>query len=1680
MKKSIRILSILMAFVMLIGSFSVMGSAYQQYKGEAINGSYDDVDKPVFTLEQYASMGLDEVDRMLAKEQLELDLFGLLYLDITSINATIISVEQFIATGGVLLDMLGDLVILPNIVSPIMGDRREDANGNNGVDDLEIIYDLLDLVAGLRPIVKKYVANDPNNPLSAGLLDGLIADYIFNVRELAIGIVYGLTEEGKEFDYFDVMNIDSVPAKYKDNNNGILNLGQALLTEMVLGEWKQIDDLLDNKCSVIMKGSYAWEDAAGNSVVDQPINTTAYDYYAWVHPDDWVTVGLGGATRVAAGSAAPAADVGIVDITTNRTGYEFIEELMQQAYNYLLVPVITRDTVDWVLELCGYTFDETKTQRTKWDEATQTWIDNPSYDPDYHGYIANEADLTEISELFKHEALADGTARMPKVTIPEGETLVENLNTILGQFLEIIAEKTYTRDGVTLTWTWDYEGGNEKLFDNIAEVGKFVVFVTDNLFFNKRSEIPSAKEIADMDNKQQIVALVMREILNNSVDYIYIGEEYDTVADVAYRAVEQLAYQDIPQLTYTKPSRSSFTGENADEEYYAAVVDKMIDILFDIAVYNLNQGFDMNPDEGLLPYQGDNGSYEATLTKAAHWAFQTYTAILPFEFNSDDKEEPTIDEVWTDIDTIISNIIPIKGDDAWIAEEISGSQIVSKTLIFDYLLKPLYCLDATNFAVIFERNEGGSFATKNGVQIIVDLLENVFDLLFPNVFNNLGTLDAVVQNDKLANMLFDLLGSLGASTFTNSAGVENVEGRGKYIAKTALPIVCMILGLSDDQEFEEMEIYLPEIIAEEVDEDGKKIPVTFQVFNGSSGINTAFTDKYGNFTQDSLYNYVVKTVNIYNYDGKTGVDMKGLGLQGIAPGSELSGGQSANVTITGTLTPGNLVEFAVTYIVEGESGQSITGDTILSKSVYAYVGSVSEDDDAFETELDAGNDRKIRYEAVTYLDGGDDLDDFDSKMIRVVDNEGGTESTATVTAVSGAPFATVNTDTDAITTKLEGTGGTYFLTPFATAVNGVDDEGNETYYERFEYIYAVDEDGNTLYDEETGEPIIATDEDGNLLNNGGIEDGLYNIAATVNVGGANVNVPLAIHLYDDFGLEGAFNRAIMANRQKSAYNIFDYEGQGSIVYDEYIALLKDIAKFVLKPKTSATFEADIAATEAGYKNKYEQYKDALDAKIEELEFYALNEGTKALKDAYNEKSGLNYEIRYDDAGYPYRYDFKYYEDEYVYFGMRDYVPHTYNRYKDARGRVADLINSQEVFVMAPFTDEDIYGVGYEPSQEELDARAASIAAYEEAVENITPINSIESLYAIHMIDLMGGRLIALEPNTSKLAIVYEDCGNAVAAGTESKYTEDSLKAYQHAEAFAEEVLAPGADISPSMVNTATTELVYAWKHLEECADYSKLDAAIEAAKATAETYGLDAEAQTEFSVETYAPFAAAYIAATEVDRDLGASDNGYLDELATNLAATFAALEAAAAKEPTYEMTTNTLYADPTWMYWYAPALDEMSVMNLGAVQTVDGTNIDAFLLVGNGVYSDADITNAFANVENATFNVMPNAQGMYSSGAVVQVLDASGNVYKNYWVVARGDIDGDGQFGGSDAGEIELHDAWMADWFWNMYGTYDQYKSVAGDINGDGQISLADGEHIFLTESYGASYDMILGGEIY
>jgi len=1644
LKKSTRILAILMAFVMLIGSMSVMGSAYEAYKGDAIKNQYNDVDKVDFTLEQSASMALDELDRMLAKEQMVLDIY-IGTLNLASVNDTLTSVISLVGSVQSLLPLLGDATSLPSFIVPLEGIQRfEDS-------DMDVVYALLDFIANIAPLAEKFV----NGTIDLGIMDSFIADFKFDVRNLAIGLLYGMTKQGKAEDY-DAMDDGAagLPDKYKDpTKDGALTLLQDLLIELVLGEWKQLDEEFNDPYSVVMYESYGFMDKYGETAPD----TENYDYYGWVHPKDWVTVGLGDCIRVNKGEACPAGNYySVIDITTDAKGYEFIERLMQTAYNQLLVPVLNRDTVPWVRRLCGVEYLDKYTKRTLYgdDPATAVvegqgdvpavWYNNPDYNPSYTGEAFDEAELNKTnvySKLFKMDAV-----KIPTTTIPDGETFVDNFNDVLGDVVTTVA-KNNVLDEVTndtYTWTWQY-GSNEYLFDNIVSVGKFVLQVTGEHFFGEtafKEEFPSAAQIGKM-GEQEVVSLIMKAILNSSVDWMYIESEYKTIVDVGYRAVEQLAWQDIPQFTYVKPVESDYS---TTEEYYAAVVDKALDILFDVAVYNLNQGFDMVPASGSNPVEGDGllqygGDYEDKLVQIAAWAISEYGPILvgdKVQFFCDDYNgevgDLTADHVWQDLDTIINALIPIKGSGAWISSEIAGNgnEIVSKKFIFDYLLKPIYMLDATNLAEIFARNSSSQFAEDNGVEIIMSILTNVFELIFPGVFQAKDTIDEVLNNQLLGAMVGDLVKSLGTKDTTNALN-KTLKAKGPAIAQVALPLVCMLLGLSDDQEFEEMEIFIDEAIpSTQADANAP----TFQIYNGSSGINTAHTAEDGTVTQDKLYSYTITNIYVYTYDA-SGNNTNALSAS-VTSGT-LSGGDSMEVALNGTRTEGNLVEIQVFYNIYGETGAQLTGER-LSSTVYTYVGATSEDDDAIETKVGVGNGT-VQYYPSIYLSAGDDLSDIESYSIRIKDAEAKAAATATVNTVTNAsteyPFAAKNAAANETAVSMTGEGGVYFLNPFDVAT-----KADGTAYERLELNYVKDDEGNIIYDEETGEPTP----DG--TDNGGVKDGQYNVTTNITAYGQSYDVVTAIQLYDDYGLESMFSRAVAANRQRS-----DYENEFEGAWNAYVAALKEAARLVLKPKAARSFQSDIAiAASTGYANKYEMLAENLENAIIELEKFAANTGTAGLKAALNEYSGANYTIEADENGYPYKAELEYDDPNYIYFGMRDYVPHTYNKYRDARDRVESLIASQEFFVMDPFEE------GYEPSEEDIGRYNDSVAAYLEAVANMDVIGSIESTYAIHMLNLTGRRLIRLEGDTSKLEMLYDLYGNAKDA--EASYTESSEEAYDRAVAFAAGVIAE-SDPLPSKINRATSELVEAYKKLAESASYVALDAAIAAAKAVIDRTGTDANKQTTYTPESYQALLDAYNAALEAEKDLSdtESNNTYLANLTSNLTTAQANLAAPSVGEASFEFVT-----EDTGMFWdagfnmsFIPQISQGALTHEYFFQTLeDGTEVNGYLVgLGEFIADEETLLSAFASLENCTANVTLNDQDLISTGTIIQITnDSTGEVMATYIVVVVGDIDGNG---GCDTGdEAPLFDNvnGKTDWEW---GGYEQYKAAAADINNDGSFDVGD-----------------------
>lgn len=183
MRQSKKLLSILLAMIMVFSSVSVIANARAEWLDSAV--SYNGFDKPVLTTEQYATAALDEVDRMLAEEEIILTEEEIFVgtLDATSVDNALDSVNTIL--NGTLWtkfnSLLGDL---KNLNISALNKRRR-ANS-----DLEVINSLLQFLYDNKGLFVDFVKGD----LDLGKIVGQFVDLSdFSVQGLAKSALYEAT-----------------------------------------------------------------------------------------------------------------------------------------------------------------------------------------------------------------------------------------------------------------------------------------------------------------------------------------------------------------------------------------------------------------------------------------------------------------------------------------------------------------------------------------------------------------------------------------------------------------------------------------------------------------------------------------------------------------------------------------------------------------------------------------------------------------------------------------------------------------------------------------------------------------------------------------------------------------------------------------------------------------------------------------------------------------------------------------------------------------------------------------------------------------------------------------------------------------------------------------------------------------------------------------------------------------------------------------------------------------------------------------------------------------------------------------------------------------------------------------------------------------------------------------------
>ena len=141
MKQSKKLLSMILAIIMVFSSVSIVASARADWLDDAI--SYNSIDSAELTPEQYATAALDEVDRMLGKEQIVLTQDDIMVgeLNLTSIDNALDSVNT-ILNGSLWTQFKGLLGDLSKLNISALTERRRSSTDTAVINSLlKFLYD---------------------------------------------------------------------------------------------------------------------------------------------------------------------------------------------------------------------------------------------------------------------------------------------------------------------------------------------------------------------------------------------------------------------------------------------------------------------------------------------------------------------------------------------------------------------------------------------------------------------------------------------------------------------------------------------------------------------------------------------------------------------------------------------------------------------------------------------------------------------------------------------------------------------------------------------------------------------------------------------------------------------------------------------------------------------------------------------------------------------------------------------------------------------------------------------------------------------------------------------------------------------------------------------------------------------------------------------------------------------------------------------------------------------------------------------------------------------------------------------------------------------------------------------------------------------------------------------------
>ena len=739
-------------------------------------------------------------------------------------------------------------------------------------------------------------------------------------------------------------------------------------------------------------------------------------------------------------------------------------------------------------------------------------------------------------------------------------------------------------------------GGKEAFQPNLVNVAKELLINAGDEFFADYIEMATPEELEAMGD-EELVIYAARAIVNSLAYGMYVPEATNLV-EFAFKALQQVLATDVPELDFSNLDPNS--------------TDSLVIMGINYAINAVSAELDLG-----LEYVTDMDGVDAQLKKAAEYAVENYGGLLN-GINFKDGASG-----WETIDTVIFSIIP----ENWLPVAAGGSL---KNFIFE-LIDTISTLELENLFSLFEYRSDSELQ-KTPKQVIINLVSRVINIIFPGAFKASTTIDGLVTNQALAG--------------TVRAIFDALWNYRKNLVKAILPTLCGILDLTNDQEFE-----FPELTWDPTDANVEgnsirtagSVAIKLMVRNGSTGINTGYTDANGAFHQDKLYTYDIKSVT---------TNISGMN---VTYPDTIAGGQTVEMAFTGAVRAAQAFVVTMTYDVLTEDGSPLTEEPI-TETMYSYLAyNETPDDTTPLTSTATGGFTITDGPRYLYANSFGDLED----ITVTVQNANAAQATL-------VPYYTWQKSNQNIGLGLTSNTGTAYLqtiTEATTIMPQVEDTAGLANVKIFETTEAYDaltgEEKEALWDEMIAAGTIVNPRTGAVTRYPRTQ---YTVGVKANGSTTVQNTGAIAFLYKDYGLPGMLDSEMGKHRQGSAYasapsTVFE----GKTVWEAYSMAMEDAAEAVY-----STFRNNNFATPTGKFSLYEPAYNNLSAAIEELDANVLS-------------AGVDSSIALVERCWPSNPEgLEYYDPNFIHHGVLDYVPYTYYNFRDELRTLQGMIDAATI------------------------------------------------------------------------------------------------------------------------------------------------------------------------------------------------------------------------------------------------------------------------------------------------------------------------------------------------------------------------------------------------------------------